>query len=194
MPIVSDSSSPTSSYSFLKQQRVLTTSLDYVDLATLEGARYDVYFDEELSSEETKYIIYQFPPASSNLIGGLSHRIFKAMDGDASLEILWETEGYQLLDPLDVFNTNQNSPNVAQTEVHTLSGVPTSEGVLREPDFVIGEGRGNNSNGSISPAQGIRLYSPDSFFVAKVTNLHTQANRIHLAYSLLEIPKESFNI
>ena len=194
MPIVQDSTPPVGNYSFLKQPRVLTSSLSYVDLSTLEGVRYEVYFDKVFATGETQYILYQFPPASSGVLVGLSNRTFKSLNGEAEISILWDTAGMVLGDSLTLFNANRNLNMPALTEVNVLTGVPTTEGIVRETDFLTGGGSGSNSSGSISPSLGLRLYSADSFFVAKVTNLHSQTNRIHLEYSLLEIPSISFNI
>jgi hypothetical protein len=65
---------------------------------------------------------------------------------------------------------------------------PTNEGTIREVDFLNQIGQGNNSSGDISPETGSRVYSPDSFFIAKVTNLDNAPNRIKLAYNWAEFP------
>jgi hypothetical protein len=65
---------------------------------------------------------------------------------------------------------------------------PTDEGVTREVDFLTKSGTGNNTSGDISAETGSRIYSPDSFFIAKVTNLDNGSNRIKLAYNWVEFP------
>ena len=181
-------------FSFLSNKRTPTANIDYVDVTTFEGSRYEVYFDDTLTSGASQYIMYQFPPLSSGVLVALSNRSFKSLNGSAEITILWNTTGYTLGAPLTTFNTNRNSTRTSETQVNLITGVPTDEGLIRESDFLTSTGVGSNSSGSISPSLGLRVYSPESFFVAKVTNLHSQVNRIHLEYSFMEIASDQFNL
>lgn len=67
---------------------------------------------------------------------------------------------------------------------------PTDEGITREVDFLTETGRGSNSSGSVSSQLGFRLYSPGTFFVAKLTNSDNSDNRVILSYSWLEVSEE----
>lgn len=198
MPILlnadGDLSSVTHTYPSLTDQRVLTSNLDVEDLYTFEGLRYEVEFDEVLASNEVQYIMYQMPPLSSGYIVGLSSRNWKSLNGAAEMEILWDTSGITLGDSLTIFNSNRNSANTGNMTVNLITGTPTSDGIIREKDFLTGSGTGSNSSGSISPSLGLRLYSPDSFFVFKLTNTHSSSNRIKVTYSWVEIPVEFINL
>jgi hypothetical protein len=177
-------------YDSLVMERLLATTIDYNDMATFEGDRYEVEFDATVVSGVNgfQYIMYQMPPLSSGVIVGLSNRTFKTLNGECDLKILWDTTGTTLGAALPIFNDNRNSIKTPQMQVNLITGTPTTDGIIREGDFVTGTGTGANSSGSISPSLGLRLYSPDSFFVAKLTNLHNASNRIKITYSWIEIP------
>jgi hypothetical protein len=164
------------------------------DITTFEGSRYEVEFDSILGQGEVQYIMYQMPPLSSGVIVGLNSRGFKSLNGGAEMEILWDTTGITLGAPLPIFNSNRNSTNTGEMVVNLITGTPTTDGTIRERDFLTSLGAGSNSSGSISPALGLRLYSPDSFFVFKLTNTHNSANRIKVTYSWLEIPVETLRL
>lgn len=162
------------------------------ELVTIQGNRFYVEFDVVFTTLETKYIKYQMPPLSSGKIVALQQRIFKALNGEAEIEVLWNTTGGTLGAPLVSYNENRNTSNTALM-VATPFTVAPSGGDVRESDFVTGTGAGSNSSGDVSPAAGYRIYSPDSDFVLKVTNLHNMDNRIHVSYSWLEVDPERVN-
>ena len=130
--------------------------------------------------------MYQMPSAASNRIIALQSRSFKSLNGAAEIEILWNSTGVVLGAQLPTFNENRNIPFDATMTINEVVSV-VSDGTVRERDFLQGVGSGNNSSGAISSDLGFRLYSPDSFFIAKITNLETQVNRIHISYTWLEL-------
>lgn len=173
-------------YAEIKQSRVLTASITSAESLTIEGKRFNATADFTLAGGATKYIMYQMPNVASGVVVGLQNRIFKSLNGSAEIEILWNSAGVTLGAVVPSFNENRNSSVVAGMVINEATAVQ-ADGLVRESDFLQGEGSGSNSSGSISSALGFRIYSPDSFFVAKVTNLHSQNNRILLTYSWGEI-------
>lgn len=158
---------------------------------TSEGRRYYSEFDEVFTSGETKYFLYQFPSKMpKGLVVGLQNRQFKSLNGEAEITILWDSTGVVPGTPVPIFNENRNSPNVSEVVISEIVA-PTTEGTIREQDFLTGSGAGSKSSGDVSVGSGYRGYSPDSFFIAKVTNLHNANNRIRLAYSWVEVFIES---
>lgn len=153
---------------------------------TAEGNRYSTEFDNVFNAAETKYYLYQFPSELDTIVS-LQNRQFKSLKGEAELVILWNSTGIVPGVPVPIFNENRNSANISKALVSEIA-TPLTDGIIREQDFLTGVGGGSHSSGSISTDSGYRMYSPGSFFIAKVTNLHNNANRIRLAYSWVEIP------
>jgi hypothetical protein len=186
-----DLTSVSDSYDNLSKQRLLTTSASLSEITTVEGVRYYGEVDEIVAATESLYILYQMPPLSSGVIVALQQRLFKSLNGEATLEILWDSTGIAGGVAIPTFNENRNSANTANMTIARGITV-TSDGIIRERDFLAGSGKGRDSSGGISPAVGTRLYSPDSFFIAKITNLHNSDNRIHISYSWAELSTDNF--
>ena len=186
-----DLASVSQTYPELDKQRLLTSEISYTEATTVSGGRFSSEFDLVYGTGEgttdTEYILYQMPPASSGVVVALDLRIFKSLNGEADLEILWDSTGIVTSTAIPAFNENRNSSKSAQMTINRVTSVVT-EGTVRERDFLSGAGTGSNSSGAISDSSGFRLYSPDSFFIAKIVNKHNANNRIHIAYSWLEIP------
>jgi hypothetical protein len=176
----------------LADTRVRTLPLTQAELASAEGYRYYSEFTTVLSTLDTVYVLYQMPPVESGVVIALQERRFKSESGGADLEILWDSTGVIPGTLLPIFNQNRNSANVAQMELSVIA-TPTTDGIIRETDFLNSTGSGSNSSGDISPASGSRIYSPSSFFIAKITNTHNQDNRILLTYTHAEISISSFS-
>lgn len=172
----------------LSNLRVRTSSMSQAEYFSAIGKRFVVDYDEVYAGNETKYILYQMPPASSGYLVTLQQRRFKSRDADAELEILWDSTGFTPGTPLPSFNENRNFESDTGLMIVSVIAPPTTEGTIREVDFLNQIGQGNNSSGDISPETGSRIYSPDSFFIAKVTNLDNAPNRIKLAYNWAEFP------
>ncbi len=179
----------TSTYSTaLAQARIRTSSMSQSEYFTAVGKRFVVDYDEIYAGGETKYILYQMPPASSGYFVALQERRFKSRDAAAEIEILWDSTGFTPGTPLPSFNENRNFESDTGLMIVSVIAPPTNEGTVREVDFVTQSGTGNNTSGDISAETGSRIYSPGSFFIAKVTNLDNGTNRIKLAYNWAEFP------
>lgn len=172
----------------LADARVRVTSLSQAEYFTGIGKRYVVDYDEVYTGNETRYILFQMPPASSGFLVALQERRFKSRDQGAELEILWDSTGFTPGTPLPVFNENRNFDSDIGNMVASVIGTPTTEGTMREVDFLNDTGGFFASSGDISAQSGSRIYSPDSFFIAKVTNVGAGSNRIKLAYNWVELP------
>jgi len=168
--------------------RVRTSSMSQGEYFSAIGKRFVIDYDEVYAGNETKYILYQMPPASSGYLVKLQERRFKSRDAAAEIEILWDSTGFTPGTPLPSFNENRNFESDTGLMIVSVIAPPTTEGTVREPDFVTQSGTGNNTSGDISAQTGSRIYSPDSFFIAKVTNLDNGSNRIKLAYNWAELP------
>lgn len=177
----------THDYDMLSSPRIGVTSLDITELLTLEGYRFYSEYDEVLSSGEVVYVLFQMPPDLSGRTTGLQNRNFKSSSGEVELEVLWDTTGMVIDTNLPIFNENNGSLASPQMVVSVLTSV-TADGTVREKDFLLGGGQGSNSSGDISPSLGFRIYKEGTFFVAKMTNTHNSANRVHISYSWVEIP------
>lgn len=178
----------------LTSPRMRTTSMSLAEYYTANGLRFYVEYDKVFTSGEVVWLLYQMPPESSGYYVALQERDFKSLNGDAAITIYWDSTGFTPGTPLQAFNENRifeaNDGNMV-TSVITAPSVP---GTIREQDFVSGVGTGSGSSGGISSTLGSRIYSPDSFFIAKIENLHAQSNRIHVRYAWGEIPVENYNL
>lgn len=172
----------------LSDLRVRTSSMSQAEYFSAIGKRFVVDYDEVYAGNETRYILYQMPPASSGYLVTLQQRRFKSRDADAEIEILWDSTGFTPGTPLPSFNENRNFESDTGLMIASVIAAPTNEGTIREVDFLNIQGVGNSSSGDISAETGSRIYSPDSFFIAKVTNLDNAPNRIKLAYNWAEFP------
>ena len=184
--LVNSNESLTVDHEGLSQPRLATTTLTNTEVMTFEGKRFYGEIDFTLASGATKYIMYQMPNVASSKIIALQSRQFKSLNGGAEIEILWDSTGVVLGASVPTFNENRNIAVVATMLINEVTSVAV-DGTIRESDFLQGTGSGSNSSGAISADLGLRLYSPDSFFIAKVTNLESQNNRIHLSYTWIEI-------
>lgn len=171
---------------------VRTISLSFAESSTFVGERFNQEFDVTLSGGEVRYFLYELP-SGSDITVGLQNRIFKSHDGSVDLEILWGSTGFTSGTPEQVFNEYNKYADNNQFIVSEITA-PTVEGVVRETDFLIGTGQGANSSGDVSSELGFRLYKPDTFFIAKVTNTEVSNNRVILGYSWVEIPRESLSL
>lgn len=172
----------------LPNARVRTSSMSQGEYFSAIGKRFVVDYDEVYAGNETKYILYQMPPLASGYLVTLQERRFKSRDAAAEIEILWDSTGFTPGTPLPSFNENRNFESDTGLMITSVIAPPTTEGTVREVDFVTQSGIGNNTSGDISAETGSRIYSPDSFFIAKVTNLDNGTNRIKLAYNWAEFP------
>lgn len=184
-------------YNSLSQPRILVTTLDQQEIATLEGDRFYSFYDVTLAADETQYIAFELP-ADANVIVGLQKRTFKAFNEAVEMEILWDYT-YDDIDlvPLTVFNENNiyrdgGSGNETGNE-YLVNVIPatsiTDEGIIREADFIPSSGVGSHSSGDVAPDLGFRIYKPGTGFIFKVHNIDTNAtNRVLVAYSWLEAP------
>jgi len=163
--------------------RVSSTTIS--ELLTVSGRRFSNEFDLDYSNGQTRYFLYSLP-AGATMTVGLQNRVFKARDGGADLEILWGSTGFTegVLTP--VFSEYNKYDGNNQFRVSEITA-PTTEGTLRESDFLTLLGRGQNTSGSVSSELGFRLYEPGTFFIAKVTNVENSNNRIHLSYAWIEL-------
>ena len=184
-------------YDTLSQPRLLVTTLDQQEIATLEGDRFYSYYDVTLAASETKYIAFELP-SDAGVIVGLQKRTFKTFHDAAEMSILWDyTYNNVGLTPLKVFNENNifraaGGTNETGNEF-LVNVVPatsiTSEGIIREVDFISSVGVGVNRSGDVSPEVGFRIYKPGTGFILKVHNLDTNdTNRVLIAYSWIEAP------
>lgn len=172
----------------LPDLRVRTASMTQAEYFTGIGSRYVVDYDAVYAGNETKYILYQMPSTASGLLVALQQRRFKSRDGAAEVEILWDSTGFTPGTPLPSFNENRNFEGDTGNMIASVIAPPATDGTIRETDFLNQIGVGSNSSGDISADTGSRIYSPDSFFIAKVTNLDNGSNRIKLAYNWVEFP------
>jgi hypothetical protein len=122
-----------------------------------------------------------------NCAVSLIKRLWKTDSGDAELSILWNSTGFTPGTPVLTINENRNITKSCGVLISEISA-PSDEGLVIETDFIAGTGSGSNSSGDISPETGFRIYSPGSFFIAKVTNLHGSSNRIKLGYNYAKVP------
>ena len=175
----------------LSKSRTRVVSLTQAELSTAEGIRFYTEYDKVFSTGETVYLLYQMPAIESGFVVALQERRFKSLSGEAEVEILWDSTGVTPGTPLPSFNENRNSVNTSNM-ITSVIATPTTDGTVRETDFLTGSGAGSNSSGDISPDSGSRIYSPSSFFIAKVTNNHNADNRIHLSYTHAEIALTNF--
>jgi len=156
-----------------------------VTAITSEGNRFYAQFDEVFTTGETKYFLYQMPGNGHAI--ALIKRLWQSLNGSAEISILWDSTGVVPGTPIYILNENRNSNIVSGVEISEIAA-PTTDGLVIETDFLTGTGQGSNSSGDISPESGFRLYSPSSFFIAKVTNLENSDNRIKLGYNFARIP------
>jgi hypothetical protein len=165
-------------------------TLDLLQAATIEGLRFGHTFDTTLEATggaDTKYFLY-VNPVGSNVTVALQERRFKALNGEAEMQILWDVESYVAGTLEETFNQrNTKGPGIFQIS-EIAAPVLGANFKIREPDFVSGAGGGINSSGDISSDTGFRLYGPGTYFIFKVVNLHNLPNRILIAYDWLEIP------
>lgn len=164
-------------------------SITLSEAATHSGTRFSHEFDITLANGETRYFLYKVP--SDGKVIGLQSRRFKSFGGAVDLKVLWNSTGVVEGTLEKIYNENNkyDFPTVAEgLETFRISQIaaPTTEGVVRESDFLTSTGSGNNSAGSISDGAGYRLYNPDTFYIAKVTNLDNASNRVILGYSWIE--------
>lgn len=173
--------------------RARSLSLSQAEFYTSQGLRFYVEFDQVLTSGETVWLLYQMPPESSGYYVALQERDFKSLNGDAAITVYWDSAGFTPGTPLQSFNENRlfeaNTGNMIVSEI----AAPSVPGTIRERDFVSGVGTGSGSSGGISATLGSRIYSPDSFFILQIENLHAQNNRIHVRYAWGEIPTVTYN-
>ena len=156
-----------------------------INAITTEGNRFYAQFDEVFANGETKYFLYQMP--SDGYAITLIKRTWKSFNGSCELSILWNSTDVVPGTPIYILNENRNSDNLSGLEISEINA-PSTDGWVIETDFLTGSGQGSNSSGDISPESGFRLYSPSSFFIAKVTNLHNSANRVILGYNFARVP------
>lgn len=186
--IVTDSVSVSTINDFnsLAKPRVLTANITLGETETFEGNRFYAEYDESYAAGETKYVIYQMPNVASGKVVALQSRAFKTFESEASIEILWDSTGVVAGTTVPSFNENRNSLSTATMTINEVTSL-TAEGTIRERDFIPATtGPGSTSAGGIASSLGFRLYSPDSFFILKVTNGAT-AQRIHVAYTWFEL-------
>lgn len=163
----------------------IVTTFTEGEMLTIEGNRFYSEYSKVFTAGEVVYIRYLAPPDSSGFFMALQNRIFKSLNGEADLEILWDSTGVDVGAKQPTFNENRMSQNQSRTTVNLVTSVG-GEGTVRESDFLTGSGAGSNSSGDVSPELGYRIYGPDSSFIAKITNLHNSDNRIKLSYSWVE--------
>lgn len=196
MTILFDSSidlqNVTETFPSLAKPRLLVSSLDQGDIAVFDGHKFESSVTLSIPAGATRYIRYKMPTTASGKIVGLSNRNFKSLNGEATLDILWNTTGNIDGTSVPIFNQNRNSPLLSEMVINVVTG--TTGGLIRESDFLARIGIGSNSSGSISPELGLRLYSPDSDFVAKIVNTHNATNLIQLSYAHIEFHVEDLNL
>lgn len=171
---------------FLTRKEYSETAL--VTAFTAEGNRYYAEFDLNFAAGQTRYFYYKMP--NTDMVIALIKRVFKSANGACELSILWNSTGVIAGTPIYILNENRNSSKISGVHISEIAA-PTTDGLVIETDFLTETGQGNNSSGDLSPDTGFRIYSPDSFFIAKVTNLHNGANRIRIAYNFATIPLNS---
>lgn len=165
------------------KDRILTVA----ESLTMSGSRFYAEAELNLAAGVTDYVLFQMPGKNSGLTVGLQNRQFKSLNGEASIEILWDSDYLNDGVLIESFNENNASDEVSQMEVR--SGITVNvEGTVRESDFLTGSGAGSNSSGDVSAELGFRLYKPGTFFIAKITNDHNAENKIKIAYSWVEAP------
>lgn len=173
----------------LANPRMLTSPLSLSDLLTAEGLKFQSTIVTTPLGGAVEYVLYQMPSIESGVVVALQERRYKSESGASDLEVLWDSTDIVINgSPLPTFNENRNSNKVAQMVISSLTS--TTDGIVRELDFIAGSGTGNNTSGGISEGSGFRLYSPDSNFITKLTNKHNSANRTIVAYTWVEIPVE----
>ena len=160
--------------------RVLSAS----ESVTLSGNRFYAEANLSLGTGATEYVLFQMPEKQSSLYVGLETRQFKSANGDADLEILWDSTGVSAGVDVPIFNQNNGSQRDSKMTVKT-GVIVTGDGTVRETDFLAGS-IGAFSSGDIAASNAFRLYAPGTFFIAKITNTHTDTNRIKLSYSWIE--------
>lgn len=163
--------------------RVSATTIS--EIFTVSGRRFSNTFDIQYSGGETRYFLYSLP-IEAQVTVGLQNRIFKSKDGEAEIEILWDSTGFTegTITPVFCEYNKYTGNNLFRTSEITA---PSVEGILRESDFLTATGKGSNTSGAVASKLGFRLYEPGTFFIAKVTNLENSTNRIHLSYSWIEL-------
>ena len=178
----------------LSGPRMRVTTLTQAEYFTANGLRFYVEYDKVFTSGEVVWLLYQMPPELSGYYVSLQERDFKSLNGDAAITVYWDSTGFTPGTPIDSFNENRlfeaNTGNMIVSEI----AAPSVPGTIREQDFVSGIGTGSGSAGGISATLGSRIYSPDSFFILKIENLHAQSNRIHVRYAWGEIPVTEFTL
>lgn len=177
-------------YESLSDPRVLTTTLNQSEMATLEGDRFSFAQVFTIATGASLYIYGQIPEDAEVSIG-FEKRLFKTDDGSANLKIYGNPTVGALGAAIPLFNENSyaSASKPAQLELNeVLIGDISDLGTLREEDFISTNGVGNNTSGGVSADTAFRIYKPGDKFLAHIENTHTDANRVLVGYSWIEAP------
>lgn len=177
-------------YVSLSDPRVLTTTLNQSEIATLEGDRFSFAQVFTVAAGASLYI-YGEIPLDANISVGFENRLFKTDDGSANLKIYGNPTVGTLGAAIPLFNENSYASAVkpAKLELNeVLIGNISDLGTLREEDFVSTNGVGANTSGGVSADTAFRIYKPGDKFLAHIENTHTGTNRVLIGYSWIEAP------
>lgn len=177
---------------------VISTS---AEASTRAGDKYNVEQLFNVNTSTPLYVLFDLPVgADVNVI--LAQRFFKTKTDGAQIRVLWDYDvSTATKTPLTVFNSNNNFRGVkdSQFEVSVLNPVTItdgvadvtgaatviSDGIVRESDFVVGTGSGNNSAGGVTTSSGGRLYVAGTGFLIKITS-DGNDNETQIGYTFTE--------
>lgn len=177
-----------SNYTEPKQE---TYSITVGERTAVEGRTFQFQHDKVYSSSEETYHLFQLAE-SADVTVALVERMFKSLNDEAELEIIWGgtfTAGTELT----VFNQN-NKYSGNNSFKPSLISAPTGTTVQRETDFLTSTGPGSTSSGDLSADLGFRLYVPGTHFIIRVKNLANSDNRIKFSYTWIEVPSSVIKI
>ena len=203
---IATSSGVVREYVALSQPRVLVTTIDQTEMATIEGDRFSsVKVFSNFDINTPVYVLVE-NPAGSGINAAFLNRLLKSFtSGIITFQVLWDYDVSTATKiPVPAFNENNLLRGIKESKIEIsllnpattpangdwlITGQATiiSEGIEREIDFIPTTGVGANTSGGVSAGSGFRLYGQGTGALVKVVS-SANDNRVKLGYGWVEAP------